>query len=47
MENDIKNLKLLLEELKNKGFKEDFIKSLENCIERIEETLCLDTIELD
>lgn len=45
MEENISNLKFMLGDLRASGYNETFLKSLEECIERIEETLCLDTIE--
>lgn len=47
MEKDITNLKQLLADLKDVQYNSEYIKSLEACIKRLEETLCLDTIDMN
>ena len=47
MEQNIINIKALLQDMKDVHYNPEYIKSLEEVIERIEETLCYDTIEDD
>ena len=47
MEENLKKLKELFEDLKIAQYNPEYIKALEESIKRIEETMSLDTIKLD